>query len=220
MIISESKNFAFPNADGFQLIPAHTTTARNQVYSLRHRAYRASGVMTDSVGDLFYDDYDSKQNCFSFLLLHEGRPMGSIRANRKVLESDEVGAMDAFGPELRAAGIAGNSFVESNRFVIDPSFERRGIRALIQLMRGIRLHTALADARYVVTAVRVQHVDFYRRFLKMYPISKPAMYPGLDMLTVLLAADVKRDSKSVFDRIPELAVMEDEIASYAEYVGL
>ena len=221
MNFSHLPDFAYPNDEWFRLLAADNALVREAVYRVRYIAYTHEGVELDGEGEAgsFSDRFDDEANCFSFLLTQNDRPIGSIRANHRLRPDQQVASSIAYQHDL-AVALGNESFVESNRFVVHPDSDHRSKKPLLQLMRGVALHLKLTQARYVVTAVRESHVRFYERMLKMHPISGPRRYPGLSLDLVLLMGDMRRDSRRVFEELPELNPSECDVERYAAQVGL
>ena len=212
-------DFAHPNEQGLRLHIAHTPAMRNIVYRLRYRAYTAAGVELQSNDGYFSDKFDDCPNCVSHVLVQNGTVIGSIRANRCTGENESVGAQEAYTNEIAAAIGAGQTYVESNRFVVAPDFDKRSLVPLKTLFRGIALHAALIDADWIITAVRARHVAFYQRILQMEQLSKPKPYPLLTGEFALMGIHRPTKAESVYKCLPELKPTDELVRSYGKLVG-
>ncbi len=161
---------------------------RDTVFELRYRAYIAENYIEPNVTMRFFDEFDQQQNCFSYLAYSGDELLGSIRSC--VYRPDvslEIPVMEVFREELGLEVGYDKPFVEANKFVVSPEFQRRGgIRARFQLYRNIVETAIVEDADRIVVAVRPEHVKFYK-MLYFSPISAIKSYPHLKFKTVLLA---------------------------------
>lgn len=161
---------------------------RDTVFELRYRAYIAENYIEANATMRFFDEFDHQQNCFSYLAYSGEELLGSIRSCvYRPKESLPIPVMEVFHDELGSEVGYDRSFVEANKFVVSPEFQRRGgIRARFQLYRNIVETAIIEEADRIVVAVRPEHVKFYK-MLYFSPISDIKSYPHLKFKTVLLA---------------------------------
>lgn len=160
----------------------------DDVCALRYESYIADNYIEPNDTKRFFDEYDHKPNCQSFLTYCNGDVVGTLRACLYQPGSEHiVPAMDIFYQEIEKEVGLDRPFVESNKFVIAPAFQRRGgTRARLGLMKNI-VNTAMSNkAETIVTAVRAEHLRFYKYF-SFFPISDEKRYQNLKFETVLVA---------------------------------
>ena len=218
-IFDNELDFACPNNEGYRLHIARTPTMREIVYRLRYRAYTDAGVKLHRDDGIFPDKFDRCRNCISHVLLQNGIVIGSIRANRCTCADDSVGAQEAYADDIAAAIGTGQTYVESNRFVVDPDVSNKSLAPLRCLFRGIVLHAALIDADWVITAVRTRHIAFYRRILGMEQLSEPKPYPLLTGEFALMGINYQTKAEAVYRRLLDLRPTDELVQHYAQAVG-
>lgn len=174
----------------------------DHVFSLRYKSYSAENYIEKNVTKRFMDEYDSQPNCTSYLTYHENRPIGSIRLCRYTPgESWKIPVMHIYQKEIeREVGLE-NSFLEANRFVVHPDYQRKGgARARFSIYKNIITEAAKAETHCVLAAVREEHVRFYR-MVNFAPISDIKSYSGLKFKTILMACfDLDRSREFVLNQ--------------------
>ncbi|MCB1754950.1 MAG: GNAT family N-acetyltransferase [Gammaproteobacteria bacterium] len=160
----------------------------DQVFALRYRAYVAEDYIEPNDTRRFFDEFDKTENCRSWLTYCGQELVGSIRAcvydPRQGLD---VPVMEIFDRELREEVGYDKPFVEANKFVVAPEFQRRGgIRARFNMYRNIVDTAFETGADRIVVAVRPSHIKFYK-MLYFSAVSDIKAYPHLKFKTVLLA---------------------------------
>jgi len=93
------------------------------------------------------------------------------------------------------------TFIEANRFVVHPDFQRKGgIQARFSIYRNIVTEADRVNANCVLAAVREEHVRFYR-LVNFAPISELKAYRGLKFKTILMACfDLDRSREFVLNQ--------------------
>ncbi|QEY18778.1 hypothetical protein D0C16_24015 [Cellvibrio sp. KY-GH-1] len=160
----------------------------DRVYGMRYRSYSAEGYIEENSSLKFIDEYDDKPNSICFLAYQGSKAIGSMRAcvynpSQKDLM---IPVMEVFDKELRDNVGYDNVFVEMNKFVIDPTFQRKGgMQARLMLMGSVLNESLAKQATSVVVAVRPEHIRFYQLFGAKV-ISDIKSYPHLSFKTVLM----------------------------------
>lgn len=105
-------------------------------------AYLAADAIPAASTELFNDEFDSYENCFSYLLTKGPEVIGSIRACvfSPRFRTARIPALEVYGEEVQEKLGSGNVIVESNRFVIDPKFQKRTPASTLHLFRAIVLN--------------------------------------------------------------------------------
>ncbi|WP_086931365.1 N-acyl amino acid synthase FeeM domain-containing protein [Agarilytica rhodophyticola] len=186
---------------------AATGPMLDRVYSMRYRSYSSEGYINRNNSEKFIDSYDALPNCTSYLMYRNGKAMASIRACRyDPKENIPIPCMEIFKQELAQNIGLDVPFVEVNKFVVDPRFQRYGGKhARLMLFSSIVEETYKYNVQNVVIAVRPEHVNFYKMFY-CKTISDVKAYPHLNFETVLMACtDVERARKLIMSRSKRLA---------------
>eukprot|EP01024_Parvocaulis_polyphysoides_P048782 TRINITY_DN46708_c0_g1_i5.p3 TRINITY_DN46708_c0_g1~~TRINITY_DN46708_c0_g1_i5.p3 ORF type:complete len:256 (-),score=7.10 TRINITY_DN46708_c0_g1_i5:633-1400(-) len=164
----------------------------DKVFSMRYRSYSEAGHIDPCVSGKFMDEYDGRPNSKSYLLYGQKKkkkkPVGSIRVCMfDPKESHGVPAMEMYRDEIKKEIGYENRFVEVNRFVIDPRFQRLGgMQARFRIFE-LGVDKALeAGASCILVAVRPEHVRFYKMLFGR-PISESKPYHNVKFNTVLVA---------------------------------
>ncbi len=159
----------------------------DKVFSMRYRSYSDAGHIDKCSTGKFMDEYDVKPNTQSFLLYGEAKKtVGSIRIC-DYGENEGFGApsMEMYGDEIMNKVGYDKRFIEANRFVIDPAYQKRGgKRARFRIFERVVDMAMDYNADSILIAVRPEHVKFYG-MLYFKPISEAKVYHGVKFKTVL-----------------------------------
>ena len=162
----------------------------DRVYSMRYRSYSAEGYIAENSSLKFIDEYDNKPDSICFLAYQKNKAIGSMRAcvydpSKKNL----IPVMEVFENEIRDNIGHDNILVEMNKFVIDPTFQRKGgMHARLMLMGSVLNESMNRNAKAVLVAVRPEHTRFYQIFGGKV-ISGIKSYPHLSFKTVLMVCN-------------------------------
>lgn len=200
---------------GYTLRQVSDSADLDAVAKVRYRAYRSIDAITPNVQQRFLDEFDRFDNAITFLLVCNGCPVGSIRTfSHRIGGLTSLPALTAYSDAVMRYARHGQRVVESNRFVVDPSHDGAGNLASHYLLRACVLRCHLESADVSLGAVRDRHAPFYRRMLKMTPISEPKFFPGLSVRMRLLACNFKACIQSVSDRSPMLRITARDILAF------
>jgi N-acyl-L-homoserine lactone synthetase len=191
----------------------------DRVYSMRYKSYSAEGYIDENSSLKFIDEYDGKSNSTCFLLYHQNKAIGSMRTC--VFDAHEraaVPVMEVFDEEIRNTIGYDNTFVEINKFVIDPSFQRKGgVEARMLLVGTVVEEAVRRGSSSIVLAVRPAHVRFYK-MLGCNPISEAKSYPHLSFKTVLMACtDIEWSRNFIRSKVNVVEKQDDSILNYGNY---
>ena len=135
------------------------------------------------------DEYDELPNVRSYLLYSDipRAKIGSIRICEFDPDKDlDVPAMEMFYDEIKRSIGYNRPFIEANRFVIDPEFQRLGGRnARFKIFERVVDSAIETGAENILIAVRPEHVKFYGKTLFFEPISGAKVYHHVKFKTVL-----------------------------------
>ncbi len=160
----------------------------DRVYTMRYSSYSGQGYIKENSSRKFIDEYDGKPNSICFLAYQQTKAIGSMRAcvYDPADKDSIIPVMEVFDDELRDNVGYENVFVEMNKFVIDPTFQRKGgMQARLMLMGSVLTESIERNATSVVVAVRPEHIKFYQLFGGKV-ISDIKSYPHLSFKTVLM----------------------------------
>jgi hypothetical protein len=191
----------------------------DRVYSMRYRSYSTEGYIEENSSLKFIDEYDNKPNSTCFLLYNQNKAVGSIRTCVfDPLDRLAIPVMEVFDQEIRNDIGYDSTFVEVNKFVIDPSFQRKGgVEARMQLIGSAVEEVIRRNASSLLLAVRPAHVRFYKMF-GCNPISDAKSYPHLSFKTVLMAStDIQWTRNFIRSKVDVVEKHHDPILTYRNY---
>lgn len=193
----------------------HSVRAEGQlldsVYALRYRAYSAQNFIKKNDSERFIDKYDAMTNSTSFLTYKGEKLIGSIRISAYHPNSDyTIPVMENFSEELSSHIGLNKPFVEINRFVVNPAFQRSGgVRARFSIYKNALDQVIQLQPAFVVAAVREEHVRFYK-MLNFEPISDFKLYSGVSFKAVLMAgSDVAGAREFILSKCNKSMVQDD-----------
>ena len=202
-----------PQSDYYSVIAKGPMLDR--VYSMRYRSYSSEGYIEENSSLKFIDEYDNKPNSTCFLAYHRSQVVGSIRAC--VYEPNKglnIPIMDCFEKELRNTIGYDGVFLEPNKFVIDPQFQRRGGIHARFLLLGTAVEQAVRkNATNIVVAVRAEHIKFYQMFGGKLA-SEEKSYPHLNFKTVLMICDDVMKCRDFIKSKVEIIEKNDPVLNY------
>lgn len=183
----------------------------DSVYALRYQAYSEKDYIDRNDTERFMDKYDAMTNCASFLTYNGEKLIGSIRiCAYHPNKGYPIPVMESFHRELSEHIGMDKPFVEINRFVVHPEFQRKGgVRARFSIYKNALDQVVELQPAFVVAAVREEHMRFYK-MLNFEPISEIKPYPGLKFKTVLMAgSDVARSGELILSKCNKSLVQND-----------
>jgi len=167
---------------------AHTAALREKVFRLRYRAYRKEDAILPNASEAFEDAFDRQPNHVLWALTDEDKVVGSVRvAWYDPKDPHQIPEMGAYSDELGQAIPVGTRILSSSRFVTDPDVTQTTAQFAQILMRHVFVTAAEKLLDWGVTAVRSNHVAFYRRTFGAKVVSEARLYPGLRCPMHLLA---------------------------------
>lgn len=186
------------------------------VGQLRYRAYRSVEAISENPQESFLDEFDRQDHCTSFLLTAGSMPLASIRALVHGPRSAwrRTVAHAVYADAIHAAIGADSSFVESNRFVVEPSSNSLDLSILLVLFKAIAIAAVSEEVQWIVTAVRKKHEGVYTKWLGFQRISEPRFYPGLDFEMVLLLRAVDDDLRHLLAQRPLTQVTDTDLVRF------
>jgi hypothetical protein len=171
-----------------------------EVAALRYISYLDNQSIDGNAEKMFYDEFDMRRNCYSYIEYIDGIPAATIRAcvydPSKIVKT--IPAMEIFSEEIAKMAGKNQVIVESNKFVIHPRFQRKGLRLKFDLF-GFIFNLALqVNATYIIGAVRKEHAKFYQQ-MNFRIISDAKRYPGLSFDTILMANNFNTSTETYLD---------------------
>jgi len=205
------------DADKIDIIRTEKVSDFDQACRLRYLAYRSVDAIGPNKGECFKDAYDDLDCTTTYLALQNGKAVGSIRACVRTSEhaGSSTPAEFVYPDELLSKVGRTATLVESNRFVMDPDFKGKALPIHVALFRAITANCIRYSARFIVTAVRENHVRFYQRMVQLSPMSAPKVYPPLNDRFVLLGGDFETYYDAFAKRTPEFRLSTAEVAELA-----
>ncbi len=183
----------------------------DSVHAIRFAALSSRGDAGFGTPQACGDAHDRAPNTSTFLLLRNGRPVGCTRSSvTGARRPAPLPAMDVFGPQMGTALGPDATVVEASFMLVDPR-AADPTAALFHLFKAPMLACAIANADWLVAAVRDVRMGFYRRMLNMEILSGAETLPGLAAPRVLMGLRFRQQALLLARRIPLLAMTgEDE----------
>lgn len=183
---------------------------------LRYEAYRSVDAIPSNPEKTFLDDFDRQDHCTSFLLAQGSESVASVRA---MVHGPRAGwkptaAQFVYPAEVRDSIGVGVPFVESNRFVVDPTRSGADPGILLSLFKAIAIVAFAEEARWIITAVRAEHERVYAKWLGFARISNQSRYPGLAFDVVLLSRPVDESLRRLLDARANTRVTRKDIDEF------
>jgi hypothetical protein len=168
----------------------------NTVFSLRYHSYVSQNFIDPCANELFSDEFDTRSNSVSILIYRDGVPAASVRASLYdpsglIPGAETIPALDAFGAEIddlitsyRTDGRPARA-LEITRLVRRPDLANDNdlVFAMYRMTYYLVVHY---EADMILSAVRQNHMPFYRRF-GFQKVTEPRIYPKLKFLAGLMA---------------------------------
>ncbi len=167
-------------------IVARTPEERDEVYRLRHEAYRRDGAIDPQPEGRFWDYFDTLPNSFSLLVRRQGREakatvrMSVVRAD---LSWNEAPSRRVFGGDPAFEAIAEESYVEASRLCFGELARRD---AFVKLPGHIAALSDIFETGWLVACPRVEHSHVYKRLFGFRQLAGPRQYFGVRFQTELL----------------------------------
>ncbi|WP_086932908.1 N-acyl amino acid synthase FeeM domain-containing protein [Agarilytica rhodophyticola] len=199
------------------------------VFRLRYQSYSTEGFIKANDSKLFFDEFDDKPNCTSYLTFYkesykEGhrehyqeRAIASIRSCMYTPGSDQtIPIMEVFEKEIDNSIGLDNTMLEINKFVIAPHFQRRGgITARFMVYANVVNAALDQGAKYLVAAVREEHIQYNHSMFGFELASEPRSYPHLKFKTALMVCDdIERVRRRLDKKLGKRKVFNDSPLSY------
>ena len=195
----------------------------NTAFRLRYRAYLGVEAIEANEEELLYDDYDFDPNCFVHLVWYQGKPVATVRgciyADRYDWHPTE--AITYFPQDVEEQLGRRARLLESNRYAVDPDFQgRKSLFAQMLMFRAHALNAYTHGCTYIITAVRANHLPFYRRFLGMERISTGTNFVSWADADVVLLATTTDDCLAMAIRRGMPDIDADAVQRYADCAGI
>lgn len=174
----------------------------DKVFSLRYKSYRNDNYIKENGAEKLIDAYDGKPHCTSYLTYAGPNLLGSIRCCiHNPGATHTVPAMEGFGKVIEKHVGLDTTFLEVNKFVVNPDFQNLGgIGAKFAIYNNVIGAVDHSESSCVIVAVRPEHVRFYKlMFYKQ--ISGETAYPGLSFKTVLMVCRDLEPAREVIRRL-------------------
>jgi hypothetical protein len=165
---------------------ARTPEELDEVYQLRHEAYRRDGAIDPQPGMRFSDHYDALPNSFSFLVRQSdsgARATVRLSVVRPDIGWSEAPSRRVFGGHPALETMAEESYVEASRLCFGPLARRD---AFVKLLGHMAALSDLFDTGWLVACPRVEHAPIYQRLFGFRELAEPRQYFGVRFQTQLL----------------------------------
>ena len=190
---------------GLRIKRAHTATLRDEVYSLRYRAYRKEDAVDPNASEAFEDQYDHQPNHALWALTYEDKVIGSVRTTWfDPAEPHPIPEMDAYREDLAKVVAKDACILSGNRLVTEPNLSSAGAQAVLLLLRHFMVTASHRASDWAVAAARSNHLVFYRKVFRASVVSQSRMYPGLRCPMHLMICDLRRNNAFITEETPSL----------------
>jgi hypothetical protein len=202
---------------GLEMRRVSTSSDWHDVRSIRYHALAARDDIEAGDDHAFGDEHDSALNTVTVLLLRNGQPVACTRtsassANRRW----RLPAAEAFQAEIEASIGFDATIVEASLTLADPACGIDPKAALFHLLKAHMLRCAYENADWLIAAVRVPQIGFYRRMFNMEILSGEERWPGLAAPRVLMGLDYREHAPLLFKRMPLLSVTDEDERDFLE----
>lgn len=189
---------------------ASTPELMAEVARIRHDAYVEQNFLKPIEGGLFYDKYDALPNFFSYLIMVDGVPAGSVRIsfydpNGTTPGADTTTAQEDFTSEIadlaETFGKDGRraTMMEMSRLVRNPRFSQNN--SVVFGLYRVGFYCLLRlDPDMILSTTRRHHMPFYRR-IGFTKITDTRPYYCLDFEIGLMAC-FRASYQSVQAKVP------------------
>lgn len=186
-----------------------------QIFELRHTAYRHEGWIAGSAGQIVKDEADTNPQTVHMAAYDGEACTAAVRMTIKNW-NDPTSILPCAGvyPALQSQGLRKLSIAELSRLVIDPAAAKDRQTLLFGAMVRAGL-TALQAARIamIVTAVRPEWMMLFTRILRFHTLGKPAMYPPAPVAQSLVGSNMIGAGRREIGRHAFFNVSPQEVAS-------
>jgi hypothetical protein len=191
--------------------------ARDELFSLRYRAYRNAGLIGENPDGTYSDCFDDQPSTLLIGVYADGTCAGTCRLSFAGGGS-ETGSLPSEGtyPEARAIRAKSNGLlVECSRLAIDPDISNNSFRTTLYavLVRTAILAAMAASADVAFVTAQMKWRKFYEYVCAFNAISEPRLHPLGDVPVVLFAREIGDAGAKRGRRNPFLHIRPDEIAA-------
>ncbi|CAK0764023.1 putative N-acyl amino acid synthase, PEP-CTERM/exosortase system-associated [Azospirillaceae bacterium] len=189
---------------------AASSRDKQDVYSLRHAAYRNQNYIDEKPNSLFFDEYDELCNVFSLYVKFDEAVVASVRCciHEPDQSSSNIPAFLVY-PEARNA-FSYERFIEANRLVTHPNLDHHSRTHALLLLRFVMAVAQSVDSVYILAAVRPRHAPFYQRYCNMTIMCNSRIYHGVKFPTVLMTTNFIQNYPLVLKKHSLFPLTDDE----------
>ena len=190
--------------EGVEYRRIETPAEKDQLYSMRYKAYRHGELIPPSEAERYCDRFDDAPNAYTFGIYVDGELCSSLRLHVLTPEQRMSFTTELFGDVLHPRLDRGEVFVDPARFVADPEKARRLPKLPYLTLRLAYLACEYFDADTGLALVRPGHQAFYRQVFMHQPIAEPRQFPNALVKVALMASDFRASRERVLARFPIL----------------
>lgn len=202
---------------GIEMRRASTSDDWREARAIRYHALAAREDIEAGGEGQFGDEHDGALNSVTMLLLRSGAPIGSTRSSvSSPSRRWRLPSSDVFQSEIEAFIGFDATIVEMSLTVVDPVCSIDPKAAFFHLLKAQTLRCESENADWLITAVRVPQIGFYRRMFNMEILSGEERWPGLATPRVLMGLDYRAQAPLLFKRIPLVAVTAQDERDFLE----
>ncbi len=172
------------------------------VYRLRYDAYRREGGVAENAEKIASDSYDLEPNAMCYGVYIDGDLVSSVRLHHATPEMRISPCMTMYSPLLNSFLDKGESYIDPSRFTTDRDAALAFPALPFITLRVVAMACEYFRATYCLSAIRDEHIAFYKRVFGSRQIAGYGSYAGLNFPVSLWAADVSEIRNRVADRFP------------------
>jgi N-acyl-L-homoserine lactone synthetase len=181
---------------------ADSREEREAIGRLRYEAYLREGAIRANSSKTFSDPYDETENAYLFGLHVGGQLASSLRLHVASKEQPDTPSLEVFSDVLQPLIDAGETLVDSTRFVADEGLSRVHRGLPYATLRLCMLAAEYFGADHLLAAVRVEHQAFYKRAFNHSVICEARPYPKLDKPISLMTVHFPSAADRLYRRYP------------------
>lgn len=151
---------------------------REAVLHMRHKGYQHS-FPVDQQWQGFTDKFDEVQNTMSFGVFVAGRLASTIRLSVVNSEMREAQAVAMYGAHLNPLLDQGQIMLDVTRLVVDPKLAEQIPELPYLTFRIVAMACEHYQVDDTISALRIKHVPFYKRFFGGRVVGDAVYYPPL-----------------------------------------
>ncbi|MFK4823687.1 N-acyl amino acid synthase FeeM domain-containing protein [Paenochrobactrum sp. BZR 588] len=173
-----------------------------EIGRLRYRSYMTRNVMDAGRVPSIVDDIDLDSHAYVYGVYIDGQLVSTLRVHH-ITPEHRKGTSYALFPDILDPMLdRGESFVDPTRFAAEPSVLSEYPAIPYMTLRIATMASEFFAADQCLSAVKPEHMAFYRRIFKSVILAEPRSHQGYGILVGLSGAPIKAIRDNVMERFP------------------